>query len=56
MSSEEHGEFCWYLNEWLGIWNSLPIEVRRKGNWDYAQTVSATLSELLVLDATEAGL
>lgn len=56
MSVEEHSELCLYLNEWLGIWNALPREVKAKGSWDQARLVSDTLSDLLNIDAIEAGL
>ena len=56
MSVEEHNELCIYLNEWLGIWNSLPREIKAKGSWDQAKLVSDTLSDLLNIDATKAGL
>jgi len=51
---EINNEACIYFDEWLSIWNAIPKE--RKTNWQYARLVSSTLSELLVIDALEAGL
>lgn len=56
MNDKEHGELCLYLNEWLGIWNALPREVKAKGSWDQAKLMSDTLSDLLNIDAIQANL
>jgi hypothetical protein len=56
MTTKEHGGLCVYLDEWLFIWSALSKNMRAKGNREYAKLVSDTLSDLLVIDAKEAGL
>ena len=56
MTAGEHGELCVYLNDWMAIWNKLSKERKTKEGWKQAKLISDTLSELLIIDAEEAGL
>ncbi len=58
MTSEEHGELCVYLDEWLNVFYKMYFSLKNKRDFDqeYAKVVSSTLSDLLSDDAIEAGL
>ena len=57
-TSDDHGELCLYLDEWLRIfdelWHKNSQTMYAYGN--QAREVSNTLSDLIVIDALKAGI
>ena len=61
MNENNHDEMVWYFNEWLFVWNNRFLNnhfmpTGYEPNFEQAQLVNDTLSDLLIIDAEESGI